>query len=186
MRLVRPERFELPTTAFEAQCSIQLSYGRVSAAVCQCRDLVANLQGFYFGTKHTGTAVPQVAGVATYRVKRCANNQLLDEESTSFIYIILLLSTKIHSRDISNAIQRFRQHGGTLRTRQALDLGIHPAALYNLRDSGCLIELARDLYRLAEAPEAREQKEASIKELASCARVLRVERVMQPYLQSIV
>jgi hypothetical protein len=27
--LARPERFELPTTAFEAQYSIQLSYGRV-------------------------------------------------------------------------------------------------------------------------------------------------------------
>ena len=202
----------------------------------------------------------------------------------------------IHSRDISNAIQRFRQHGGTLRTRQALDLGIHPAALYSLRDSGRLVELARGLYRLAEAPEARdpdlavvaarapsaavclvsalafhkittqipaavylavprgsyagitlkplpvkifrfdaksfelgldahdfggrrlrvynpartvvdcfkfrnkvgldvaieslrlarEQKKSSIKELVSCARVLRVERVMQPYLQSIV
>ena len=26
--LARPERFELPTTAFEAQYSIQLSYGR--------------------------------------------------------------------------------------------------------------------------------------------------------------
>jgi hypothetical protein len=27
--LARPERFELPTTWFEARCSIQLSYGRV-------------------------------------------------------------------------------------------------------------------------------------------------------------
>ena len=26
--MARPERFELPTTAFEAQYSIQLSYGR--------------------------------------------------------------------------------------------------------------------------------------------------------------
>lgn len=26
--LVRPERLELPTTWFEARCSIQLSYGR--------------------------------------------------------------------------------------------------------------------------------------------------------------
>ncbi|GEM_PF-1395157 len=27
--MARPERFELPTTWFEARCSIQLSYGRV-------------------------------------------------------------------------------------------------------------------------------------------------------------
>ena len=27
--MARPERFELPTTAFEAQYSIQLSYGRM-------------------------------------------------------------------------------------------------------------------------------------------------------------
>jgi hypothetical protein len=31
--LVRPERFELPTTWFEARCSIQLSYGRAARAV---------------------------------------------------------------------------------------------------------------------------------------------------------
>ena len=28
-KMARPERFELPTTWFEARCSIQLSYGRV-------------------------------------------------------------------------------------------------------------------------------------------------------------
>jgi hypothetical protein len=28
--MVRPERFELPTPRFEAWCSIQLSYGRLS------------------------------------------------------------------------------------------------------------------------------------------------------------
>jgi hypothetical protein len=28
LEVARPERFELPTTAFEAQYSIQLSYGR--------------------------------------------------------------------------------------------------------------------------------------------------------------
>jgi hypothetical protein len=40
--LARPERFELPTTAFEAQYSIQLSYGRAGLAVCQRTDSVAN------------------------------------------------------------------------------------------------------------------------------------------------
>jgi hypothetical protein len=30
--MARPERFELPTTWFEAKCSIQLSYGRAGDA----------------------------------------------------------------------------------------------------------------------------------------------------------
>jgi hypothetical protein len=29
LKMVRPERFELPTLWFEAKCSIQMSYGRV-------------------------------------------------------------------------------------------------------------------------------------------------------------
>jgi hypothetical protein len=32
--MVRPERFELPTTWFEARYSIQLSYGRVMVGIC--------------------------------------------------------------------------------------------------------------------------------------------------------
>ena len=30
LKMVRPERFELPTPRFEAWCSIQLSYGRLN------------------------------------------------------------------------------------------------------------------------------------------------------------
>lgn len=33
MEVARPERLELPTTAFEAQYSIQLSYGRGTGIV---------------------------------------------------------------------------------------------------------------------------------------------------------
>ena len=56
--------------------------------------------------------------------------------------------------DISaqRAIEIFREHGGMLRTREALRLGIHPRVLYALRDSGALEELSRGLYRLAELP----------------------------------
>ncbi len=35
--VVRPERFELPTTWFEARCSIQLSYGRSGASLAERR-----------------------------------------------------------------------------------------------------------------------------------------------------
>lgn len=50
------------------------------------------------------------------------------------------------------AIEIFREHGGILRTREALRLGIHPRVLYALRDSGALEQLSRGLYRLAELP----------------------------------
>jgi hypothetical protein len=39
--VARPERFELPTTWFEAKCSIQLSYGRVGRNSICC----ANFSG---------------------------------------------------------------------------------------------------------------------------------------------
>lgn len=65
----------------------------------------------------------------------------------------LILSTTTQSRDIGSAIQAFRRRGGALRTKEALALGIHPAALYKLRDSGKLTELTRGFYRLAEAKE---------------------------------
>ena len=53
---------------------------------------------------------------------------------------------------IQNAITLFRQHGGTLRTAEALRLGIHPRTLYAMRDSSLLERLSRGLYRLAELP----------------------------------
>lgn len=48
----------------------------------------------------------------------------------------------------------FRHGGGTLRTKDAIALGIHTDALYELRDQGQIIELGRGLYRLAETNEA--------------------------------
>ncbi len=44
----------------------------------------------------------------------------------------------------------FRAHGGTMRTGDALDAGIHPRTLYALRDRGELTRLSRGVYRLAE------------------------------------
>lgn len=54
------------------------------------------------------------------------------------------------SKAKEKAKQIFREKGGTLRTGEALDSGIHPRTLYALRDSGDLEQLARGLYRLAE------------------------------------
>ena len=48
------------------------------------------------------------------------------------------------------AIALFREHGGTLRTSEALRLGIDSRTLYGLRDAGILEQLARGLYRLAD------------------------------------
>jgi predicted transcriptional regulator of viral defense system len=50
------------------------------------------------------------------------------------------------------ARQVFRDHGGILRTREALAAGIHRRTLYELRDAGELDHLARGVHRLAEMP----------------------------------
>jgi predicted transcriptional regulator of viral defense system len=46
----------------------------------------------------------------------------------------------------------FQQHGGMLRTAEALRLGIHPRTLYAMRDAGLLERVNRGLYRLANLP----------------------------------
>jgi len=52
------------------------------------------------------------------------------------------------------AVRRLcREHGGIIRTAQAIRAGIHPRSLYALRDVGFLERLERGLYRLAELPE---------------------------------
>ena len=50
------------------------------------------------------------------------------------------------------AIALFREQGGTLRTSEALRLGIQARTLYALRDAGMLEQLARGLYRLRDLP----------------------------------
>jgi predicted transcriptional regulator of viral defense system len=51
-----------------------------------------------------------------------------------------------------NGLYLFRQRGGTLRTSEALRLGLHPRTLYAMYDAGLLVRLARGLYRLADLP----------------------------------
>ena len=50
------------------------------------------------------------------------------------------------------AVAEFRRHGGMLRTKDALDAGIHPRTLYALRNDGTIECLSRGLYRLSKAP----------------------------------
>ncbi len=50
------------------------------------------------------------------------------------------------------ALAIFHANGGTLRTGDALKLGIHRRTLYSLRDSGKLERLDRGLYRVADMP----------------------------------
>ena len=45
-----------------------------------------------------------------------------------------------------------REHGGILRTAQAVRAGIHPRTVYALRDTGFLERMERGLFRLAELP----------------------------------
>ena len=53
------------------------------------------------------------------------------------------------TRDIQIVLETFRQHGGVMKTKQALTQGIHPAALYGLVADGQIVRLERGLYRLA-------------------------------------
>lgn len=52
----------------------------------------------------------------------------------------------------TDAAAIFREHGGVLRTMEAVRLGVHPRTLYAMRDEGALDQLGRGLYRLAELP----------------------------------
>lgn len=53
---------------------------------------------------------------------------------------------------INRAVEVFRRAGGTLRTRQAAERGVHYSTLYGMRDAGLLEQLSRGVYRLAELP----------------------------------
>lgn len=52
----------------------------------------------------------------------------------------------------SQAHEVFKSRGGILRTREALEAGIHPRTLYAMRNAGQLEQVARGVYRLAELP----------------------------------
>jgi predicted transcriptional regulator of viral defense system len=47
----------------------------------------------------------------------------------------------------------FSEHGGLLRTRDAIALEIHPRTLYAMRDEGTIQQVRRGFYRLADLPD---------------------------------
>jgi predicted transcriptional regulator of viral defense system len=59
---------------------------------------------------------------------------------------------KLSKDMIDKAKEVFRRHGGTLRTGEAIEGGIHRRTLYAMRDARLIERLSRGLYRLAEAP----------------------------------
>ncbi len=58
------------------------------------------------------------------------------------------LNNNINASDKARHI--IQQLGGVIRTAKALEAGIHPRTLYQLRDSGLLEELSRGVYRLSD------------------------------------
>ena len=52
----------------------------------------------------------------------------------------------------ARAVKIFKNHGGILRTAQALKAGIHPGTLYAMRDSGLLEVISRGVFRLSDIP----------------------------------
>jgi predicted transcriptional regulator of viral defense system len=56
------------------------------------------------------------------------------------------------SGTLARAEKTFREHGGMLRTGEAIRAGIHPRVLYAMRDAGIVQTLSRGLYRLTDLP----------------------------------
>ncbi|MGD0010110.1 MAG: type IV toxin-antitoxin system AbiEi family antitoxin domain-containing protein [Terriglobia bacterium] len=77
-----------------------------------------------------------------------------DEFTSRYSQLPVILSgvsSRRPSRDRpSRARSIFRQHGGVIRTKDALRFGIHLEMLYGMRDSGSLASLGRGLYRLSD------------------------------------
>mgnify|MGYP001766707941 FL=1 len=63
----------------------------------------------------------------------------------------------------------FRRKGGTLRTQEIIGAGIHPRALYAMRDSGAVETLGRGIYRLASLPPMSEPDIAVVAKLVPSA-----------------
>lgn len=67
------------------------------------------------------------------------------------------MTNKALSNNVNQkALNTIREMGGTVRTTEAVQYGVHPRTLYQLRDSGDLQTLSRGVYRLSELDEPSE------------------------------
>ena len=59
-------------------------------------------------------------------------------------------------------LRALRSHGGWLRQREALDLGVHPRWLSRLVEEGTIERVSKGLYRLPRAPESSDESFADV------------------------
>ena len=68
------------------------------------------------------------------------------------IFIMKLQNTHDSNSRFARAVKISKNHGGILRTAQALKAGIHSGTLYAMRDSGTLEAISRGVFRLSDNP----------------------------------
>lgn len=61
-------------------------------------------------------------------------------------------NTNDRASRFDKAVSIFKEHGGILRTAQAIQAGIHPDTIYTMRNSGSLEMISRGVYRLSGNP----------------------------------
>lgn len=62
------------------------------------------------------------------------------------------MGARASNKQIDAARRVFRHGGGILRTNEAIEKGVHPRTLYDMRDASLLERLDRGLYRLTDLP----------------------------------
>jgi predicted transcriptional regulator of viral defense system len=81
----------------------------------------------------------------------------MDKFLSKYEYLLRFLSAEGYPemekpKAVESARRIFQQHGGTMRTRDAIREGIHPRTLYAMHELGLLERQARGLYRLIDMP----------------------------------
>ena len=85
-------------------------------------------------------------------LKRLAQWDRVTSTCTELLVYLSMSRSRESKREnaFAEAATIFSEHGGVLRTMEAVRLGVHPRTLYAMRDAGALEQLGRGLYRLAD------------------------------------